>query len=101
MAQGTVKWFNAEKGFGFIALADGGWEVDGVAVCGRGPRVGAGPAEHEQRLTGEQPLAADAPGGPTLAGILAQRRHLDRAGHAVPLAAALGRQPTCRDDERL
>lgn len=24
MAQGTVKWFNAEKGFGFITQADGG-----------------------------------------------------------------------------
>ncbi len=23
MAQGTVKWFNGEKGFGFIAQADG------------------------------------------------------------------------------
>ncbi len=23
MAQGTVKWFNAEKGFGFISVQDG------------------------------------------------------------------------------
>jgi CspA family cold shock protein len=27
MAQGTVKWFNAEKGYGFIAQADGGADV--------------------------------------------------------------------------
>jgi CspA family cold shock protein len=28
MAQGTVKWFNAEKGFGFIAQEDGGKSLD-------------------------------------------------------------------------
>jgi CspA family cold shock protein len=27
MAQGTVKWLNAEKGFGFIAQEDGGDDV--------------------------------------------------------------------------
>lgn len=27
MAQGTVKWFNAEKGYGFITLDTGGDDV--------------------------------------------------------------------------
>lgn len=27
MAQGTVKWFNAEKGYGFLAVDGGGADV--------------------------------------------------------------------------
>jgi cold shock protein len=27
LAQGTVKWFNGQKGYGFIAQADGGNDV--------------------------------------------------------------------------
>jgi CspA family cold shock protein len=40
MAQGTVKWFNAEKGYGFIAQADGGPDVFAhySAITGTGYR---------------------------------------------------------------
>ena len=48
MAQGTVKWFNAEKGFGFIAQDGGGADVfvhysniasDGYRSLDEGQRV--------------------------------------------------------------
>lgn len=40
MATGTVKWFNAEKGFGFIAPDDGGADLFAhfSAISGSGYR---------------------------------------------------------------
>jgi len=48
MSQGTVKWFNADKGFGFITPDDGGKDlfvhhseikVDGYATLNEGQKV--------------------------------------------------------------
>lgn len=47
MAQGTVKWFNSEKGFGFIAVDDGAdvfvhysaIDMDGYRSLEEGQRV--------------------------------------------------------------
>src|SRR5256885_2368242 len=53
MAQGTVKWFNSEKGFGFIAPDDGGKDVfvHYSAISGGGYR----PVQHSQGTECEPP----------------------------------------------
>ena len=51
MAQGTVKWFNAEKGFGFITPDEGGADlfVHHTAIQDRGFRT----LEEGQRVSFE------------------------------------------------
>ncbi|GAA4616065.1 cold-shock protein [Saccharopolyspora hordei] len=66
MAQGTVKWFNSEKGFGFIAPDDGGPDVfvHYSAIDARGFRT----LEEDQKVTYE---VSQGPKGPQAAGVRA------------------------------
>ena len=63
MAQGTVKWFNAEKGFGFIEPDDGGDDVF-VHYSAIADRGGYRSLDEGQRVSydaspGERGLQAD------------------------------------------
>ena len=59
MAQGTVKWFSSEKGFGFISPSDGGADVfvHYSAIVADGYRT----LEEDQRVEFE---VAQGPKGP-------------------------------------
>jgi cold shock protein len=59
MAQGTVKWFNAEKGFGFISPDGGGPDVfvHFTAIQADGYRS----LEDNQRVEGEVTQGAKGP----------------------------------------
>jgi cold shock protein len=51
MAKGTVKWFNAQKGFGFIAPDDGG--SDAFVHISAVERAGMGELREGQKVTFE------------------------------------------------
>ena len=55
MSQGTVKWFNSQKGFGFIALDDGG--QDAFVHASAVERAGIGQLREGDKVTFE--LVAD------------------------------------------
>lgn len=48
MALGTVKWFNAQKGFGFIQPADGGKDV--FVHISAVERAGLAPLKEGQKI---------------------------------------------------
>ena len=62
MPQGTVKWFNAEKGFGFIAPEDG--SVHDTEIQGSGFRT----LEENQKVEFE---VGQSPKGPQATGVRA------------------------------
>lgn len=57
MPTGTVKWFNATKGYGFIAPEDGGRDV--FVHVSAVERAGLGTLREEQRLTFEMQPGRD------------------------------------------
>jgi CspA family cold shock protein len=62
MAQGTVKWFNAEKGYGFIAPSDGSPDVfvHFSAIQGSGYRsLNEGQLVEFETTQGQKGLQAD------------------------------------------
>jgi CspA family cold shock protein len=67
MAQGTVKWFNAEKGFGFITPDEGGPDlfVHHTAIQDRGFRT----LQENQRVTFD---VAQGPKGPQATNVIKQ-----------------------------
>ena len=67
MKIGTVKWFNATKGFGFIQPEDGGTDV--FVHVSAAERAGMGTLNEGQRLSYE--LVADRRTGKTSADKLA------------------------------
>ena len=66
MATGTVKWFNAEKGFGFIQPDEGGPDV--FVHISAVERAGLGSINEGQKLSYE--LERDQRSGKTSAGQL-------------------------------
>lgn len=57
MATGTVKWFNATKGFGFIQPDDGGKDVFvHISAC---ERAGIPPLDENQKIEYEMESGRD------------------------------------------
>ena len=61
MAQGTIKWFNPTKGFGFITPQDGGADVfvhiSAVSAAGLNTLAEGQKVEYELEIRGEKTSA--------------------------------------------
>ena len=79
MAQGVVKWFNGEKGFGFIAQDGGGPDVfvHYSAIAGAGYRS----LEENQRVEFEITQGSKGPQAENVRPVEPRRGYLRGAGH--------------------